>query len=315
MTVAPRPYGEPWCDGNDHYPLDSGHIVQRGMVMEMHPATLWEAIADAVPDRLAVVQGAVRTTWREFDDRSARLAATFLAHGVGTGAKVGQLLYNSPEFLESYFAALKVRAVPFNVNYRYTGEEIAYLLDNADADVLFFHSSLGGVVADALAKGGSLKLLIEVPDSADHLERSLRYTGGTTGMPKGVVIKVGPVLANLLDVVPPLLGHAPLALDHVPSFTADLEEVMVSLPAPPLMHNTGLGIGVAPALATGGTIVLLEGRHFDPAALWDTVVAERVNAITVVGDAFARPMLAALNQDPSRDLQCVQSRASSGGLF
>jgi 3-oxocholest-4-en-26-oate---CoA ligase len=309
------------------------------MAMELHPATLWEAIADAVPARLAVAQGAVRTTWREFDDRSARLAATFLAHGIGAGSKVGQLLYNSPEFLESYFAALKVRAVPFNVNYRYTGEEIAYLLDNADADVLFFHSSLGGVVADALAKGGSLKLLIEVPDSADHLERSVRYdeamtsarpaermvrdenditmvyTGGTTGMPKGVVIKVGPVLANLLEVVPPLLGHAPLALDDVPSFTADLEEVMISLPAPPLMHNTGLGIGVAPAMATGGTIVLLEGRHFDPAALWDTVAAERVNAITVVGDAFARPMLAALNEDPSRDLRCVQSIASSGAMF
>jgi acyl-CoA synthetase (AMP-forming)/AMP-acid ligase II len=307
--------------------------------MEMHPATLWEAIADAVPDRLAVVQGSARTTWRAFDDRSARLATSLLTHGVGAGAKVGQLLYNSPEFLESYFAALKMRAVPFNVNYRYTGEELAYLLDNADAEVLFFHSSLGGMVADAVVKTGARLLLIEVPDSADHLDGSVRYdeaiaasapvdrtvrnedditmvyTGGTTGMPKGVITKVGPALANLLEVVPPLLGHAPWALDDVPSLTAGLGEAMVALPAPPLMHNTGLGIGVAPALATGGTVVLLEGRHFDPAALWDTVAAERVNAITVVGDAFARPMLAALDEDPSRDLGSVQSIASSGAMF
>ena len=71
---------------------------------------------------------------------------------------------------------------------------------------------------------------------------------------------------------------------------------MVSLPAPPLMHNTGLGIGVAPAFALGGTVVLLEGRSFDAADLWDTVAAERVTDLTVVGDAFARPMLAALDR-------------------
>ncbi len=307
--------------------------------MDEHPATLWEAITDVVPDRLAVVQGDRRFTWREFDDRSARLAGTLRAHGVGAGAKVGQLLYNSVEFLESYYAALKIRAVPFNVNYRYTGEEVAYLLSNADADVLFFHSSLGGVVADALAKAGPLKLLIEVPDSADHLEQSLPYahalltaepaariarggnditmiyTGGTTGMPKGVVSKVGPTLTGLLETVPPLVGRAHLDLDEVPSFTAQLDEVLVSLPASPLMHNTGLGIGVAPALATGGTVVLLEGRRFDAATLWDTVASERVNAITVVGDPFARPMLAALDEDSSRDLTCVRFILSSGAMF
>jgi fatty-acyl-CoA synthase len=308
-------------------------------MMDQHPATLWEAISDAVPDRLAVVQGARRYTWREFDDRSARLAGTLRTYGLDTGAKVGQLLYNSVEFLESYYAALKIRAVPFNVNYRYTGEEVAYLLANADADALFFHSSLGGVVADALAKSGSLKLLIEVPDSSDHLEQSLRYsdaltaaapaeriardgnditmiyTGGTTGMPKGVISKVGPTLANLLESVPPLVGRSSLDIDEVPSFTAGLEEPLISLPAPPLMHNTGLGIGVAPALATGGTVVLLEGRRFDAAALWDTVASERVNAITVVGDPFARPMLTALDEDSSRDLTCVQFISSSGAMF
>jgi 3-oxocholest-4-en-26-oate---CoA ligase len=310
--------------------------------MELHPATLWEAIREAVPDRPALVQGATRRTWRDFDDRAARLAGALLTHGVGAGAKVGQLLYNCPEFLESYFAALKVRAIPFNVNYRYTATELAYLLANADAEALVYHSSLAEVVAEVVAEVGGMKLLLEVDDGGGHLDRAIPYedaiahaepaarierdaddvtmiyTGGTTGMPKGVVTKVGPPLAYLLETVPPLMGHAPAGIDEVPSLTASLEgtdEIMISLPAPPLMHNTGLGIGALPALATGGTVVLLAGRRLDAAELWDTVAAERVNTITVVGDAFARPMLAALEDNPGRDLKCVRVIASSGAMF
>jgi fatty-acyl-CoA synthase len=310
--------------------------------MELHPATLWEAIADGVPDRLAVVQGATRRTWREFDDRSARLAGVLRAHGLGAGAKVGQLLYNSPEFLESYFAALKLRAVPFNINYRYTANELAYLLTNADTDALVYHSSLSEVVAKAIAATGELRVLLEVDDGGAPLADSVAYegaiaqaepagriirdpddvtmiyTGGTTGMPKAAITKVGPPLAYLLETIPVLAGHSPVPIDDVPAYTRSLEgteDVLISLPAPPLMHNTGLGIGAAPALATGGTIVLLEGRRFDVDELWDTVAAERVNSIVIVGDAFARPMLAALNENSSRDLTCVRFISSSGTMF
>src|SRR3954447_20811851 len=132
--------------------------------MELHPATLWEAISDAVPGRLALAQGATRRSWREFDERSARLAGAFAAHGLGAGARIGQLLYNCPEFLESYFAALKLRAIPFNVNYRYTADEIAYLLDNADADALVYHSSLASVVERALSGWANIKVLVSVDD-------------------------------------------------------------------------------------------------------------------------------------------------------
>ena len=310
--------------------------------MELHPATLWEAIADAVPNRLSVVQGATRRTWREFDDRSARLAGVLRAHGLGAGAKVGQLLYNSPEFLESYFAALKLRAVPFNINYRYTANELAYLLANADADALVYHSSLSEVVAKALAETGPLRLLLAVDDGGALLSGALAYeealaqaepapritrdagditmiyTGGTTGMPKAAITKVGPPLAYILETVPVLAGYAPVPIDEVPAFTRTVEgteDVLISLPAPPLTHNTGLGIGAAPALATGGTIVLLEGRRFDVDELWDTVATERVNAITIVGDAFARPMLTALDKNSSRDLTCVRFIMSSGTMF
>ena len=309
--------------------------------MELHPATLWEAISDVVPTRPVQVQGAVRWTWREFDERAGRLAGALLAHGVGAGSKVGELLYNGPEFMEGYFAALKIRAVPFNVNYRYTAEEIAYLLENADASALIYHSSLAGVVTEAAARAPSLQLLLEVDDGGGHVDGSIAYedaiagaepaprivrspddvsmiyTGGTTGMPKGVVVKVGPALENLLETVPPLAGHGPVAVDDMPAFAAALEgnDVLVSLPAPPLMHNTGLAIGATPSLASGGTIVYLPGRKFDAAELWDTVAAEHVNAITVVGDPFARPMLQELDSHPGRDLGHVRVIASSGAMF
>jgi acyl-CoA synthetase (AMP-forming)/AMP-acid ligase II len=310
--------------------------------MEMHPATLWEAIADAVPDRLAQVQGSRRFTWSELDDRAARLAGAFTAAGLGAGAKVGQLLYNCPEYMESYFAALKVRAVPFNVNYRYTAHEVGYLLANADAEALVYHASLGPVVAEAVRDAPDLKLLVEVDDGpaagvagaveyeaavagaepAPRIARSaddvtMIYTGGTTGMPKGVVSRVGPQLEYLLEIVPPLAGHAPVPIDDVPAWAAGLsvDERLVSLPAPPLMHNTGLGIGALPALGTGGTVVLLDWRTFDAGALWDTVEAERVNSITIVGDAFGRPMLTALRDGPARDLGFIRVIASSGAMF
>jgi fatty-acyl-CoA synthase len=311
--------------------------------MELHPATLWESLSDAVPDRLALVQGDRRTTWRDFGDRSARLAGALQRAGIGAGAKVGQLLYNGPEYLESYFAALKLRAVPFNVNYRYTAHEVGYLLANADAEALVYHASLGAIVADALRDAPPLRALIEVDDGpaadvpgavayeatvadagpAARIARSaddvtMIYTGGTTGMPKGVVTKVGPQLEYLLEIVPPLGGYAPVPVDDVPAWSASLassDEWLVSLPAPPLMHNTGLGIGALPALATGGTVVMLDQRRFDAAGLWDTVEAERVNAITIVGDAFGRPMVTALREGPRRELGFVRTIASSGAMF
>ena len=107
--------------------------------MESHPATVWEALADTLGDRLALAQGPTRWSWAQFEDRAARLAGALADAGVAAEAKVGQLLYNGPEYLEAYFAALKLRAVPFNVNYRYTGTEVAFLLDKADAEALVYH--------------------------------------------------------------------------------------------------------------------------------------------------------------------------------
>ena len=129
-------------------------------------ATLWEALADAQPDHTAVVVGDTSMLWRELDDRAARLAGALGAVGIGHDTKVAQLLYNCPEYLEAVFAAFKLRATPVNVNYRYLADEITYILDNADAEALVFHGSLGDRVAEAAARLPTLRVLLQVDDGS-----------------------------------------------------------------------------------------------------------------------------------------------------
>ncbi len=309
----------------------------------MHLATVFESVADSVGDATAIVQGGTRRGWREFDDRAARLAAGFLDAGAGRNTKVAQYLYNSPEYLETYYAALKIRAVPANVNYRYLDEELLYLLESSDAEVLVFHSSLGDRVDRVKERARNLKLLVEVDDGgqpidgavpyeelvagndpAPRIERdprdiSMIYTGGTTGMPKGVMTPVGPGLAAILESTPALIGLGPV---NDPAEVAVLAKrlaaegrLLACLPACPLMHATGLAIGALPGLTFGGSVVLLEGRGLDSDELWSTVEREQVASLTVVGDAFARPLLRELNEGPPRDLSSLLLICSSGAMF
>ena len=184
----------------------------RSPAMELHYATLWESIADTIPTETAVVHGDTTRTWAQYDDRAARLAAAYTAAGLGPDSKIGLYLYNGIEYLEAQYGGFKVRGVPVNVNYRYLDDELWYLLDNADAEALVFHSSLGDRVAQVTHRLPRLKLLIEVDDGGsgqvagalsyedviaanEPMERIARsdddiymlYTGGTTGMPKGVM--------------------------------------------------------------------------------------------------------------------------------
>jgi fatty-acyl-CoA synthase len=313
------------------------------MAIDLHPASLWEAIADALPDAEAVAQGELRRTWSEFDERAARLASAFVGAGLAPGAKVAMFLFNAPEYLEVTFGALKVRAVPINVNYRYVEDELWYLLDNAEAEALVFHSSLGPRVAAVLGRLPGLRLVIEVDDGGEHvdgaqryedvvagndpaprIERdptdlSMTYTGGTTGMPKGVMGRVGDALGGLLQSAPPLLGERPVDTPEEAVALAvrrhDEGRQFATIPAPPLMHATAMGVGVAPTFAFGGRIVLLSGRHFDATELWDTAERARISALIVVGDAFARPMLKELDEHPGRDLTSITVTASSGAMF
>src|SRR5262245_41245692 len=115
--------------------------------MTMHLGDIWEAVADALPDEVAQIHGERTETYREFDERAGRLAGALEAHGIGPEAKVAMYVFNANEYLETCFAAFKLRAVPVNVNYRYLADELHYLLDNADAEVLVYHGALAERVA------------------------------------------------------------------------------------------------------------------------------------------------------------------------
>ena len=311
---------------------------------ELHWATLWEHLADSIPGADAVVQGDRRLTWAALDDRAARVAGALKTAGVAEGARVAQFLFNGPEYVESYLAIMKGRGVPVNVNYRYLEEELLYLLENSDAEALFFHSSLGERVEKVLPRAAGLKLVVGVDDDGSPLpegtvsyeeliasndpapriergegDRTMLYTGGTTGMPKGVMGRVGPGVASLIGAVPPLVGEAPCAsVDDAVALATRLSEggkQYVGCSPCPLMHGTGLVIGMQATMSIGGKLVLPPNRKFDANELWDAAAREGVNAVAVVGDPFARPMLEALDREPRHDLESVRFISSSGAMF
>jgi len=237
--------------------------------MELHYATIWESIADTIPTATAVVHGESVLTWAEYDERAARLAAAYTAAGLGHDSKIGLYLYNGNEYLIAQYAGFKIRGVPINVNYRYLDDELCYLLDNADAEALVFHSSLGDRVAQIVDRLPKLKLLIEVDDGATGqvpnsvtyeelvnahrpMERIVRseddiymlYTGGTTGMPKGVMYDMASHVGLFLRSGFPFLRQpVPQTGDEVAPLVRAITEAgtrMIAIPCAPLMHGTGL---------------------------------------------------------------------------
>ena len=314
--------------------------------MSWNFATLWEAVSDEVGDRTALVQGTRTIRWRELDERAARLAAALGDLGLGPDSKVGSYLYNGNEYLEGVFAAFKMRAVPVNVNYRYLEDELAYLLENSDAEVLFFDGCLRDQVAKVRRRLPDLKAVIQVDDgtplldgalayedligSSEPMERIERtgdelyflYTGGTTGMPKGVMWRNEDLLLALAPA-----GYATAGLP-VPETVAQAAEFArrladddgngVHLPASPLMHGTG-AFTTFSAMCRGAKIATLESRSFDPHELWRVVQRERVQSMAIVGDAFAKPMVQALEDAEERgepyDISSVVMIISSGVMW
>ena len=314
--------------------------------MEIDVATAWEVVSDALGDHPALIQGSRRVSYREFEDTAARFAAAIEAAGVGRESKVALYLYNCPEYLLVQFGSLKHRAVPVNVNYRYLDDELAYLIEDSDAEVLVFHSSLGDRVGRVRDRCKKLRLLVEVDDDGVHLEGSERfgeliaahepqprkqrsgqdlsilYTGGTTGMPKGVMSRQGPFVGAIYRASAALLGmEAPSAPDQIAQIAQEVASSgrYVAMPCCPLMHGTGLGICSVPALLRGGTVVLLEQRSFDPHEVWAVAEREAVAVIVIVGDAFARPMLRALEEREAigrpYDTSTVQDIISGGTIW
>ena len=316
--------------------------------MDLHFASVWERVADAVPEVDAVVLGDRRVTHAEFDDAAARFAAALEAAGVTPGAHVSLYLHNLPEYLIAQQGSFKHGCVPINVNYRYLDDELVYLVDNSDSEVLVFESSLGDRVARVADRLDRVRLFVLVdddgagtgPDGAvrwddllaahDPQPRKTRsgkdlymlYTGGTTGMPKGVMYDNGEFCAGIYLNTSLTLGvEPPTGLDDIGRFVRQAREVehMVSVPCCPLMHGTGMWVGGMPALHCGGTVALLENRTFDADELLGLIERERVTRMAIVGDAFARPMLRAMEAAEARgavpDLSSLRLITSSGAMW
>ncbi len=308
---------------------------------EWNFADAFEAVAGRLPDAACQVQGERIVTWQQFDRRANALAADLVGAGLGHQAKVAAYLYNGPEYLETYVAAFKAGLAPVNTNYRYGPDEILYLFDNADAEAVVFHAGFTPLLEKVRSELGKVKRWYAVADgehpmpewavpyeevvatgadqtiapwgrSGDDL--LLLYTGGTTGMPKGVMWRQDDLFMVLGGGGNPIIGTPPAA--DLEEFRLRIEAPGLSmLPACPLMHGTGQFSAFITMLG-GGAIVMLEGRSFDTAELWRTVAERGVNAVVIVGDAFAKPMLAELDQNAGAyDLSNVRLISSSGVMW
>jgi fatty-acyl-CoA synthase len=308
-------------------------------------AAIHEAISARHPERECLVFRDRRYRWRDVTDRSRRLAEVLRRHGVGCHTEraglaphesgqdhVALYLYNGNEYLEGMLGAFGARAVPVNVNYRYVDEELVYLFRDSQARAVVFHACFAPTLARIRAKLPEVALWLQVADESGEpllpgaldYEAALAasdpvaprglteddlyilYTGGTTGMPKGV-------LWRQADLFLAALSSRPAASLHDVVARADRTD-MRWLPAPPFMHGAAHWAAFT-AWALGATIVVQsQPRRLDPDDIWSTVERERVTAMTIVGDAFGRPLLDQLERR-RYDLDSLRLISSGGAIL
>jgi 3-oxocholest-4-en-26-oate---CoA ligase len=285
--------------------------------MEFNLADLFEIVADAVPERPALVAGDRRLTYSQLDERANRFAHHLLDRGVEPGDKVAIYSWDRAEWVEAMLGTYKARAVPVNVNYRYVADEARYIFDNSDAVAVVFEGAFAPVVNAIRADLPKLRDYIVVEDGSDaatdaipyedalaaasparDFERRspddlyLLYTGGTTGVPKGVMWRSEDIFFAALGGggfgQPPISKPEELA-DRIPAEDARA----IPMVNAPMMHGGGQWMAFINFFG-GGTVVLNCGRHFDPDRIWRTVERERCNSVMVVGDAMGRPLAEAL---------------------
>ncbi len=305
--------------------------------MSWNLGDLFEGVVDALPEAEAVVCGPVRLTFADLDQRANRLAHFFMARGVEAGDHIGLALSNGHPYLEAMLAAFKLRAVPVNVNYRYTAEELKYLFDDAGLVGVLHDPGIGPAVAAAstAARRRPWTVAVGAPGRPSALEQALAtvrsgerprvpgrsgddryllYTGGTTGMPKGVEWRHQDVLAAALGGGNP--GGEPVTnpRELVANAVASAGRTRC-LPASPFTHGTAHWMGFS-TLFGGGTVVIdpAPGLRVEP--VWDLVEGEAVTLLVIVGDAFARPLADALNREPDRwDLSHLLLVLSGGAVL
>ncbi len=301
-------------------------------------ADLFEVVTDTVPDRMALVAGSTRLTYRQLDERANRFAHHLASSGIGAGAHVGILAYNRAEWAEAMIGCYKARAVPINLNYRYVAPELRYVIDNADLRVLVFERDLSPLVAEALDGSGpaSRPQLVMIEDGSGtdtagvttvggtagigdkagpgplSYEAALAaaseartfgprspddlyvlYTGGTTGMPKGVLWRQEDIFFAAMGGggwgAEPIRNAEELAERIDPDDTA----AVVMLVVAPLMHGNAQWV-MWNAFMMAATAVLYTEHRYDPDILWRLIGDEGVVSVGLVGDAMARPLADAL---------------------
>ena len=305
--------------------------------MTLNLATIFEAVVDAVPEREALTFKDTRLSYADIDERANRVAHSLIESGIKPGDHVGMYLTNCPEYVIGMIACLKVRAVPINVNFRYVEEELRYLFDNADMVALFFAREFAPRVAAVRAAVPSLNTFIMVEDGTDAdpgdlptiaFDEALAkgspardfeprseddlfiiYTGGTTGMPKGVMWRHEDMFRAALGSGNPL-GEPMNSPAEVAANAAGRGQIVQFL-IPPLIHGSGQ-LQCFITFNWGDRLVV--SPRFDPDELWETVEREKVNTISIVGDAMARPLADALAAKP-RDTSSVYYFGSAGALF
>jgi len=295
-----------------------------------------EAVEKITPeDQPALIHGDRVTNWGDFIRRTNNLARNLLASGVEPGEKVAFYMRNCPEYSEGIAAGFKAGLTHVNVNYRYIEHELIYLIDNSDATVVIYQSEFQYYVDEIKTRLPNVKHWLIVDDgkassyedmanlgdgSSPGIKHSpddllFLYTGGTTGMPKGVMWRHDDLFKVLGAGGNVRLGEPPCA---------DMTELLgrlkanprtVNLPLPPIMHGTGL-LSAVGAMASGGTCITLTSRSFEPELALENITKHKVTQVTIVGDAFARPMLEVLDENPGKyDISSVGVINSSGVMW
>ena len=315
--------------------------------MNLNFASVWEMIADLVPDNDALICGEDVVSWKSYDSRSSKVASALTNAGLGANSKAGLYLNNSNEYLIGQNAIFKIGGVPINVNYRYVEEELIYLLNNSDAEAVFYHACYSSRIKQIAKSLPNIKAWIEVADGnkshfsdciryeeilndyppMERIERDpetiyMLYTGGTTGMPKGVMYKQGEFLTFLFRTLKAMGYDVPEDLSDLEAsiLASKTNDVFIkSLVGCPLMHGTGMWLGAFLPLLLGGTVITTSNLGFDPDKLWAQVQDKKATNIVIVGDAFAKPMLDSLdrakNSNNPYDIDSVKVIISSGVMW
>ena len=309
--------------------------------MTYNYADIFESLTDAIPDRMALASGDVHRTYAELDKRANKLAHFFQAKGIGPGDHVGLHLYNGHEFVEALLALLKIRAVGININYRFVGPEVRYMITDADLKGIVTQRCFVPVINEANAGLEPLKAMVVIDDGTDCTsdqesveyemavsqgsdardfdprsgdDRYIVYTGGTTGMPKGVMWRQEDLFfAGLQGGAP---GGDPVETpQEVVQNAVDEAYTVNMLPCAPFIHGAAQFTALI-CFFSGGKLVLQAGPSFSAQRILELIAEEEASTLSIVGDAMAIPLVEELErEDKNYDVENLFVLATAGAIL